>query len=119
MVKECKKLLLNGDAGDFINKIKQDTYKKTSKKVTAEKNYFINNVNRINYHAAKEKGLPLGSGSIESSFRRVINLRMKGNSIFWKHESANDMIFLRSFYKSGRWNELVDMAYKGGLQLAA
>ena len=61
-VKECKKLLLNGDAGDFINKIKQDTFKKTGKKVTAEKNYFINNVNRINYHAAKEKGLPLGSG---------------------------------------------------------
>ena len=118
-VKECKKLLLNGDAGDFINKIKQDTYKKKGKKVTAEKNYFLNNVNRINYRAAKEKGLPLGSGSIESSIRRVINLRMKGNSIFWKHESANDMIFLRSFYKSGRWNELEDMAYKGGLQLAA
>ena len=112
-------MLLNGDAGDFINKIKQDTYKKTGKKVTAEKNYFINNVNRINYHAAKEKGLPLGSGSIESSIRRVINLRMKGNSIFGKHESANDMIFLRSFLKSGRWNELEDMVYKGGLQLAA
>ena len=65
------------------------------------------------------EGLPLGSGAIESSIRRVVNLRMKGNLIFWKEESANDMLFLRSYYKAGRWGDLENMAYIGGLQMAA
>ena len=118
-VKKCKKLLLNGDANKFIDEIKLATHKKTGKKVTKEKSYFLKNTQRLDYYNAKSNGLPLGSGSIESSIRRVVNLRMKGNSIFWKHQSANDMIFLRSFYKSGRWNDLEDMAYKGGLKLAS
>ena len=34
------------------------------------------------YATFRRRGLPLGSGAIESAIRRVINLRMKGNSIF-------------------------------------
>jgi hypothetical protein len=54
--------------------------------------------------------LPIGSGSIESAVRRVINLRLKGASIYWRRENAEVMLTLRSFYKSGRWNLLKDMA---------
>jgi len=45
----------------------------------------------------RRRRLPVGSGAIESAIRRVINLRMKGNSIFWKQENAEGMLLLRGF----------------------
>ena len=73
----------------------------------------------MNYKLARDKGIPIGSGAVESGIRRVVNLRMKGNSIFWNEEAANDMIFLRSYYKSDRWDNLENMSFKGGLKLAS
>jgi hypothetical protein len=43
--------------------------------------------------------LPIGSGTIESTVRRVVNLRLKGPSIFWYRTSAEAI--LRSYYKRG------------------
>jgi hypothetical protein len=37
----------------------------------------------------------MGSGAIESAIRRVINLRLKGNSISWYKENAEGMLLLR------------------------
>ena len=47
-------------------------------------------------------GLPRGSGAVESAIRRVINLRIKGASIYWLPESVDAILLLRSFYKSGQ-----------------
>ena len=57
----------------------------------------------LDYATYRRRGLPLGSGAIESTIRRVINLRMKGNSIFWKEENAEAMLVLRGLVLSGRW----------------
>jgi hypothetical protein len=54
--------------------------------------------------------LPIGSGAIESTVRRVVNLRLKGPSIFWCRASAEAILLLRSYYKAGRWNLLKHMA---------
>lgn len=59
----------------------------------------------LDYTKYKRRGLPLGSGAIESAVRRVINLRMKGNSIFWKEENAEAMLVLRGLVLSKRWKE--------------
>jgi hypothetical protein len=59
----------------------------------------------LDYATYRRHGLPLGSGAIESVIRRVINLRMKGNSIFWKEENAEAMLVLRGLVLSGRWKE--------------
>jgi hypothetical protein len=56
------------------------------------------------YATFRRRGLPLGSGAIESAVRRVINLRLKGNSIFWQEENAEAMLVLRGLVLSGRWN---------------
>ena len=34
----------------------------------------------------------MGSGAIESTIRRVINLRLKGNGIFWTEDNAEAVI---------------------------
>lgn len=60
---------------------------------------------RLNYTRFRALGLPLGSGAIESSIRRVINLRLKSNGTFWLQEHAESMLQLRSLVISGRWDE--------------
>jgi len=54
----------------------------------------------MQYAKARNCKLPIGSGPMESAIRRVINLRMKGNGIFWLEKNAEAMIMLRSFYKA-------------------
>ena len=55
-----------------------------------------------------------GMRPVESAIRRVINLRIKGASIYWLPESVDAILLLRSFYKSGRWNCLQRMAMTPG-----
>ena len=57
------------------------------------------------YATFRRRKLPVGSGAIESAIRRVINLRMKGNSIFWKEENAEGMLVLRGLVLSNRWKD--------------
>lgn len=118
-LKCCKDLLHAGKIDEFIDKLKLDTKHKKGKTVKAERGYFLNNASRLIYKTCKDNGFPLGSGAIESGVRRVVNLKMKGNSIYWKEDSANDMLFIRSFYKAGRWEDIEKMSYEGGLMKAA
>ena len=59
----------------------------------------------MNYAKYRRRGLPLGSGAIESAIRRVINLRMKGNSISWKEPGAEAMLVVRGLVLTQRWDE--------------
>jgi hypothetical protein len=60
---------------------------------------------RLKYPYFRSLGLPLGSGAIESSIRRVINLRLKGNGIFWREENAEAMLQVRAQVITNRWDE--------------
>jgi hypothetical protein len=60
---------------------------------------------RLDYAKFRRRKLPVGSGAIESAIRRVINLRMKGNSIFWNEENAEGMLVLRGLVLSRRWRD--------------
>lgn len=50
-------------------------------------------------------GLPLGSGAIERTIRRVVHLRLKGNSISWHQDMAEAMLQLRAQVLTDRWDE--------------
>jgi hypothetical protein len=65
---------------------------------------------RLRYKCFRCRGVPLGSGAIESTIRRVINLRLKGTSIFWTEENAEAVFQLRAAVVSGRWEEILDHA---------
>jgi hypothetical protein len=58
----------------------------------------------LDYATYRRRRLPLGSGAMESAIRRVINLRLKGNSIFWEEENAEGMLHIRGLVLAGRWN---------------
>lgn len=62
---------------------------------------------RLRYVRFRRRGLPIGSGAVESCVRRVVNLRMKGNSIYWGEAMAEAVLHLRSQLLAGRWREFV------------
>jgi hypothetical protein len=105
-VKKHRRFLLHGKIAEVISSICTICRGRKSKKLTTEKNYFVRNKSRMKYDAISSMGLPIGSGAMESAIRRVVNLRLKGASIYWLEETAEAMLLLRSFYKSGRWDML-------------
>ena len=58
----------------------------------------------LDYARFRRRGVPLGSGAIESAIRRVVNLRLKGNSIAWYQDNAEGMLILRCLVLSNRWD---------------
>jgi hypothetical protein len=59
----------------------------------------------LDYARFRRRGVPLGSGAIESAIRRVINLRLKGNSISWYAANAEGMLVVRCLVLSNRWDD--------------
>lgn len=64
----------------------------------------------MRYGQFRKRGVPLGSGAIESAVRRVVNLRLKGNGILWEVENAEAMLALRAAALTGRWEEALEHA---------
>ena len=62
----------------------------------------------MKYRHFRKLGVALGSGAIESTVRRVLNLRMKGNGMLWKEDNAEAMLVLRAAALSGRWDETLE-----------
>lgn len=100
--------LLKGQIDLVIEALKALSQRRAA--VRIEYRYFLRHRDRMQYAKIRNLGLPIGSGAVESAVRRVINLRLKGASIYWRDDSAEAMLMLRAFYKAGRWNLLKDMA---------
>jgi hypothetical protein len=62
----------------------------------------------LDYDQFRRRGLPLGSGAIESAVRRVVNLRLKGNGLLWREENAEALLVLRAAALTDRWEETMD-----------
>jgi hypothetical protein len=62
----------------------------------------------LRYDWFQYRGRPLGSGAVESAIRRVINLRLKGNGIYWREENVEAMLVLRAAALTGRWQETME-----------
>jgi hypothetical protein len=77
---------------------------KSNADLCRELDYFQTNSGAINYRRFKKLKLPIGSGVIESTIRRVVNLRLKGAGMFWLKENAEGLLHLRCQLKSGNWD---------------
>jgi len=59
----------------------------------------------LNYVTFRRRGIPCGSGAIESAIRRVINQRLKSNAMYWLEENAEAMFAVRATLLCDRWEE--------------
>lgn len=66
----------------------------------------------LRYATFRRRGLPCGSGAIESTIRRVINLRLKSNAIYWLEENAEAMFAIRALLLCDRWDETLGRVRK-------
>jgi len=70
----------------------------------------------LDYDQMRRRGLPIGSGAIESAIRRVVNQRLKGNGLMWCAGNAEAMLQLRAAALTGRWEEMVDRALQSACE---
>lgn len=68
--------------------------------------YLWNNRRRIDYAAYRQAGLPIGSGTVESAAKTLVQQRMKQAGMRWSRTGAQSMLALRARLLSDRWHEL-------------
>ncbi|OGV34017.1 MAG: hypothetical protein A3E88_04695 [Legionellales bacterium RIFCSPHIGHO2_12_FULL_35_11] len=59
----------------------------------------------MDYKSAIEKGLPIGSGEIESAHRYVLQKRLKLSGAWWLLQHAKNMINLRTCRANHLWDD--------------
>lgn len=104
-----KNRLLRGEIGAVLEAIRTLLGSYRTKDQRTWLNYFVTNGTthrRMDYSTSRMHHMPIGSGAIESAIRRVINLRVKSNSVYWLRENAGSMIRHRAWLKAGRAEEL-------------
>src|SRR5512135_259736 len=103
-----RRRLLKGKLDEVQAAIDELCGPRSRKALRRERDYFKRKAGkgRMDYARIAALKMPIGSGAIESTIRRVVNLRLKGASIYWHKKSAEAVLLLRSYYKAGRWNLL-------------
>ncbi len=66
--------------------------------------YLNNRADQLNYQDAIERGLPIGSGEIESAHRYIVQQRMKRPGAWWRAHNAEHMLALRLNRVNRQWD---------------
>jgi hypothetical protein len=114
-VKRAVRLLRAGAIGRLVEHIRSLAVGRRAKAVNSHVDYFERNAKRMQYQIFRQRGIPQGSGAVESAVRRVINLRLKATSKFWLVEHAEAMLMLRGYLKAGRFDDLVNWSLRAAV----
>ena len=106
-VRRMRRKLKDGKVDEVVEAVRTFCVGRNARKILREVTYFADRRDFMQYADFAKRGIPLGSGGVESAIRRVVNLRLKGPSIFWRGPNAECMLHLRSYLKAGRWDELM------------
>jgi hypothetical protein len=67
--------------------------------------YLFANRQRMRYRLFRQAGYPIGSGTVESACKVVVQQRMKQAGMRWSRPGAQAMLALRSTLLSDRWRQ--------------
>lgn len=111
MVHRCKEEAKSGNLGKALRRLRRELKKNPRHEgVIACLRYIKNRPGEFLYDQAIEKGLPIGSGLIESTNRSLIQKRLKLPGAWWLPNNAGKMANLRSLRANGFWTELWQQA---------
>jgi hypothetical protein len=107
---QLRKLLKNSRYDEVVSELKKRAKRKKLGKdhdVWTEIRYLEKHGTQghLRYATFRRRGIPCGSGAIESTIRRVINQRLKSNAIYWLEENAEGMFAIRALLLCDRWEE--------------
>jgi len=106
-VEERKKMMKEGKEKEVLKELKarrlylQDLPEENA--LDKGIKYIEKRIDLMNYKKAREKELPIGSGEIESSHRHIVQRRLKLPGAWWKEETANAMLQLRTARANNDW----------------
>lgn len=104
-----KRLLKNNESLEVMNHLRPyleaEELNNDQAPVRACVRYLSNRLPHLDYKGALEKGLPLGSGEIESAPRYVIQQRLKLPGAWWKADNVEPMLALRVLRANGDWDQ--------------
>jgi len=108
-----RRRLWRGELQAFLADVERLCQGRRGKGWARERDYLVRNARagRLDYAKARRAKMPMGSGTMESAIRRVVNLRLKGAGIFWHEDHAEQMLLLRTYYKSKHWQVLMNKAF--------
>jgi hypothetical protein len=103
----CRMLLKPDGIDQVIRELSELARGRRGKRVNKEIRYLKKHLAHMQYAAWKAANVPIGSGVVESAIRRVINLRFKAPSTFWREDHLAALLHLRCALKAGRWDALM------------
>ncbi len=82
-----------------------DRLAKRYPQVQEQVNYLQKQRELMDYPTYRASGWPIGSGSVASSHKLVMQARLKGPGMHWKPEHVNPMLAVRLALLNERWSE--------------
>ena len=70
--------------------------------------YYEANMDRMRYDLYRRRGLPVGSGIVESACKRIVGSRLKGAGRRWSKAGANAVLAIRCCLENRRWPDFLD-----------
>ena len=67
-----------------------------------ELGYFTTNAPRMDYPTFRARGLPIGSGAVESAAKHVVQVRMKRSGMRWSDAGGQALLALCAYRASNR-----------------
>jgi hypothetical protein len=105
-VRQAKSFLWTGQLRAFIHAVRQVCPRgpTTPEPVGSLISYIYHNRRRMDYEHYHQAGYPVGSGTVESACKVVVQERMKQAGMRWSRDGAQAMLALRSALLSEHWD---------------
>jgi len=96
---------LRGLRDDLARQAADPDHQATVATVATSVQYLEARREQIRYAAFRAAGYPIGSGSVESANKLVVEARLKGAGMHWAPAHVNPMLALRNVVCNDRWEE--------------
>ena len=107
MVSRCKVEAKQGNIKKVVRRLYRELKKAPGHEgIISCLKYIRNRPGQFQYDVAASKGLPIGSGSVESTNRSLIQKRIKIPGAWWLRENAEILAHLRVLRTNGQWEKL-------------
>lgn len=102
---QCHRLKHEGPDGILETLRALPTPEKAAEALHDHCQYLEKRVALMDYPTYRQQGWPIGSGSVESANKRVMQARLKGAGMRWERAHVNPMLALRTAVCNERWDE--------------
>src|SRR3989442_2371108 len=86
----------------LVRKMRGKRSKRHRKLLNAERTYFQNQRDRMDYADYQARGLPIGSGVVEAACKTLATQRLKRSGMSWR-DGKQAILTIRSLQQSNRW----------------